>query len=73
MDHKNSQQVYVQALPDQLKQVFLNLSLNAIEPLRKLYPFYEWDAQTHEQRWMCSFDTTPEEIDEFVLKLKELI
>ncbi len=53
--------------------LFIIIPEHAIEPLRKLYPFYEWDAQTHEQRWMCSFDTTPEEIDEFVLKLKELI
>ena len=53
--------------------VFVIIPEEVIEPLRKLYPFYEWDAQTHEQRWMCSFDTTAEEVDEFVEKLKELL
>ncbi|MDD3321277.1 MAG: low specificity L-threonine aldolase [Paludibacter sp.] len=53
--------------------VFVIIPEEVIEPLRKLYPFYEWDAQTHEQRWMCSFDTTAEEVDEFVGKLKELL
>ena len=53
--------------------VFVIIPEKVIEPLRKLYPFYEWDAQTHEQRWMCSFDTTAEEVDEFVDKLKGLL
>ncbi|NDP20378.1 MAG: low specificity L-threonine aldolase [Paludibacter sp.] len=53
--------------------VFVIIPVNVIEPLRKLYPFYEWDAQTHEQRWMCSFDTTEEDVNEFVDKLKELL
>lgn len=45
--------------------VFVVIPENAIEPLRKQYPFYEWNAQTHEQRWMCSFDTTAEDVNEF--------
>lgn len=53
--------------------VFVIIPTHVIEPLRKLYPFYEWDAQTHEQRWMCSFDTTEDEVNEFVLKLRELL
>lgn len=53
--------------------VFVIIPIHAIEPLRKLYPFYEWDAQTHEQRWMCSFDTTEDEVNEFVEKLRELL
>lgn len=53
--------------------VFVIIPIHAIEPLRMLYPFYEWDAQTHEQRWMCSFDTTENEVNEFVEKLRELL
>ncbi len=53
--------------------VFAIIPQNIIEPLRAQYPFYEWDAQTHEQRWMCSFDTTEAEINEFVKTLKELL
>jgi threonine aldolase len=53
--------------------IFVIIPTHIIEPLRNLYPFYEWDNKTHEQRWMCSFDTTEEEVTEFVDKLKELL
>jgi threonine aldolase len=53
--------------------VFAIIPVHTIEPLRAKYPFYEWDAATHEQRWMCSFDTTEEEVNEFVNTLKELM
>jgi len=53
--------------------VFAIIPVHTIDPLRAIYPFYEWDAQTHEQRWMCSFDTTEEEVNEFVNTLKELM
>ena len=53
--------------------VFVIIPLHVIEPLRAQYPFYEWDAETHEQRWMCSFDTTEEEVNCFVSILKELL
>lgn len=53
--------------------VFAIIPAHTIEPLRNLYPFYEWDAQTHEQRWMCSFDTTAEEVDTFVKTLEGLV
>ena len=53
--------------------VFAIIPVEVIQPLRALYPFYEWDSQTHEQRWMCSFDTTEEEVIGFVKALKELL
>ena len=53
--------------------VFVIIPEYAIEPLKKLYPFYVWNEQTHELRWMCSFDTTKEEITNFTNTLKELI
>jgi threonine aldolase len=53
--------------------VFAIIPVHAIQPLRAQYPFYEWDAETHEQRWMCSFDTTEEEVEGFVETLKELL
>ncbi len=53
--------------------VFAIIPVEVIQPLRSQYPFYEWDAQTHEQRWMCSFDTTEEEVTGFVKALKELL
>jgi Threonine aldolase len=53
--------------------VFVIIPVHVIQPLRAQYPFYEWDAETHEQRWMCSFDTTEEEVKEFAAALKNLL
>ena len=43
------------------------------EELHKKHYFYVWDEQTNEVRWMCSFNTTKEDIDEFVKDVKEII
>jgi threonine aldolase len=53
--------------------VFVIIPEHTILPLRKQYPFYEWDANTHEQRWMCSFDTSVDEVKGFVEALKVLL
>jgi threonine aldolase len=53
--------------------LFVIIPVEVIQPLRAQYPFYEWDAQTHEQRWMCSFDTSEEEVIGFVETLKGLL
>jgi threonine aldolase len=53
--------------------VFVIIPEKIIQPLRAKYPFYEWDAETHEQRWMCSYDTTEEDVTLFVDSLKELL
>ena len=46
--------------------VFAIAQLEVAERMRKVYPFYTWDENISEHRWMCSFDTRPEEINEFV-------
>jgi len=53
--------------------VFVIIPNHTIQTLKSKYPFYEWDAETHEQRWMCSFDTTEDDIHTFVNTLKELL
>jgi len=53
--------------------VFVIIPSHVIQPLRARYPFYEWDSETHEQRWMCSFDTTEEDITGFISALKALL
>ena len=35
--------------------------------LQQEFDFYEWDNATGEVRWMCSWDTTEDDIDEFAL------
>ena len=39
--------------------------------LRERFAFYDWDAARREVRWMCSFDTTPEDVDAFAAALRE--
>ena len=53
--------------------MFVIIPEHVIQPLRAQYPFYEWDAELHEQRWMCSFDTTEEDVIEFTEALKKLL
>jgi threonine aldolase len=43
------------------------------EELNKKHYFYVWDENTNEVRWMCSFNTTKEDIEEFVTDIKEII
>lgn len=53
--------------------VFAIIPVKAIEPLRNKYRFYTWDEQTTELRWMCSFDTTEEEVLDFSKTLAQLV
>ncbi len=51
--------------PVQANGVFAILPRAATAELQRDWRFYEWDAQTGEVRWMCSWDTTPDEVDAF--------
>lgn len=57
----------------QANAVFAIIPQKAIEPLQAKYPFYIWDEETLELRWMCSFDTTEEDIENFVSTLRDLV
>lgn len=54
----------------QCNAVFAQLSPQAIEKLQKDYAFYIWDQSKNEVRWMTAFDTSAEEIDEFINSIK---
>jgi threonine aldolase len=51
--------------PVQANGVFAILAPGAPERLRRDWYFYTWDERTGEVRLMCSWDTTPEEVDAF--------
>ncbi len=53
--------------------VFATLPKIISEELQKKHYFYVWTEQTNEVRWMCSFNTTEEDIDLFVNDIKEAI
>jgi len=46
--------------------VFATLPAKYIEELQKEYFFYVWNEETSEVRLMCSFDTTEEDIAQFI-------
>jgi threonine aldolase len=50
----------------QANAVFATLPAAIIEALQEQFAFYVWDEATHEVRWMCSWDTTEEDVDDFV-------
>lgn len=49
----------------QANGLFVRLPEGVADAVREHFMFYDWDAATREVRWMCSFDTTSEDIDEF--------
>ena len=51
--------------------LFVIIPKHAVEPLRGAYRFYDWNAETGELRWMCSFDTTEEDVMGFVEELRK--
>ncbi|WP_081423166.1 glycoside hydrolase family 3 N-terminal domain-containing protein [Leifsonia xyli] len=53
----------------QANGVFATLPDGVADRLRERFRFYDWDAARNEVRWMCSFDTTEQDIDDFVAAL----
>ncbi len=53
--------------------VFTILPKDIIPALQVEYPFYVWNDFTNEVRLMCSFDTSEQEVEAFLIKLKSLI
>jgi len=52
--------------------VFATLPEGVADQLRAAFRFYDWDASRREVRWMCSFDTTEQDVDGFVAELARL-
>jgi threonine aldolase len=46
--------------------VFAQIPRHAIEKIKEQYFFYPWIEDACVVRWMCSFDTTEEDVREFV-------
>lgn len=51
--------------PTQANGLFAVLPSGVADPLRERYFFYDWDPDRREVRWMCSFDTTEDDVDTF--------
>lgn len=59
--------------PVQVNSVFVQLSADVWHALQKEYFFYDWDEAANVVRWMCSFDTTEDDIHSFLSALKKLL
>ncbi|WP_448006582.1 threonine aldolase family protein [Agromyces bauzanensis] len=51
--------------------VFATLPPGVADRLRERFRFYDWNAARGEVRWMCSFDTSEDDIDAFVAGIRE--
>ncbi len=54
-------------------EIFAVLPEGAIAPLQKRWRFYTWDEAKNEIRWVTSWDTTPQDIDELIADLTALL
>jgi len=50
--------------------VFAVLPEGVADRLRASFRFYDWDEAAREVRWMCSFDTTEEDVDSFIAAIR---
>ena len=53
--------------------VFAVLPAEATERLQRDWPFYVWDDNTGEVRWMCSWDTAAEDVDAFARDVEAVL
>ena len=51
--------------------VFAVLPAGVSDRLRESFRFYDWNEATREVRWMCSFDTSEEDVDAFVAAIRD--
>jgi len=56
--------------PVQANAVFAVLPAQATAALQERFRFYVWDEHTGEVRWMCSWDTTEEDVEAFVAAVR---
>jgi threonine aldolase len=59
--------------PVQANAVFATLPPEATAALQERFPFYVWDENTGEVRWMCAWDTTREDVAAFAAAVREAV
>ena len=57
--------------PVQTNAVFAAFPPAVIEPLQREFAFYVWDEPAGEVRWMCSWDTTAEDVESSPRRCRE--
>jgi len=60
--------------PVQANAVFARLPTEAVTAaLQREYDFYVWDERANEVRWMCSWDTTEEDVEQFAAAVAQAV
>ena len=59
------------AQPTQANGVFVRLPEGVADAVRSEFFFYDWDSAAREVRWMCSFDTTEDDVDAFAALIRD--
>ena len=59
--------------PTQANAVFPVLPMEIIEELQKKYWFYLWDHRIGQVRWMCAWDTKPEDVEGLLAALADAV
>jgi threonine aldolase len=59
--------------PTEANAVFPILPAKVTARLQKSYRFYVWNQETGQVRWMCAFDTRPEDVDGLLEALKKAL
>jgi threonine aldolase len=59
--------------PVEANGVFARIPRSAIAKIKKEYFFYVWDEEQSMVRWMCSFDTTKQDVKQFAKLVSETI
>jgi threonine aldolase len=55
----------------QANAVFAILPNDAADRIRERVRFYDWDRALGQVRWMCAFDTTEADVDDFIAVIRE--
>ena len=53
--------------------VFAKIPRAAATRLRKHYFFYTWDEHASVMRWMCSWDTTEDDVHQFARQIARAV
>jgi threonine aldolase len=59
--------------PVEANGVFAQIPREAIKKIQERYFFYVWSEEESVARWMCSFDTTEEDVREFAAFVAEVV
>ncbi|MBV9183072.1 MAG: low specificity L-threonine aldolase [Acidobacteria bacterium] len=59
--------------PVEANGVFAQIPASAIAKLQKRYFFYLWDDEQSVVRWMCSWDTSEQDVEQFVNFVNQIV